>query len=74
MKGRGGFLLRKQPNFLCSTSGGHFGQNGLTLHENYKIMIIGAKHWGTGKGEKPIVRAVGRSPQSRGSSSLEETL
>ena len=29
---------------------GQFGENDQNLHENYKINICGAKHWGDGGG------------------------
>ena len=32
---------------------GQFGQNGLKLHENYKINFLGAKQWGR-HGGQPI--------------------
>ena len=31
---------------MGSTCGAQFGQNGQKLHENYKIIVFGAKQWG----------------------------
>ena len=32
-----------------------FGQNGQTLHENYKINIFGTKHWGKMEGQANVL-------------------
>ena len=41
---------------IVSTVGGHYGQNGQTLHENGKISIFGSKQWEACGGDKPIFR------------------